>query len=358
MNAARRNAARRGWPRGLFEPRPGYYVFRSISGTTYAIGRVPLAVARAEANAANAHEAGERPGLVEKLAGATNTIGDILDDMDDPASAANTVKGRKSLDGIIRDALGMKACYALTVADCARLVDGIKAAGKARSAQAVRGRLIQVCRRGMQKGWLDLNPAEVTRDPKVTIKRGRLTMDTFHAIYAAAPKVASWLQRALMIGLVLGADRTTIAGLQRSNVADGVLTYRRQKTGAWIAVPLALRLDVVGVSLDDLVSHRSKVLSPYLLNHTHAQGQAKIGDPIHPDTISQAFTDARVLAGIPDSGAPTFHELRSLCKREYVKQGGVDSRALLGHAGERVSDLYANARGVEPTLVKLGVKST
>jgi hypothetical protein len=70
--------------------------------------------------------------------------------------------------------------------------------------------------------------------------------------------------------------------------------------------------------------------------------------------LGQAFTDARVLAGIPDAKAPTFHELRSLCKREYEKQGGVPTKALLGHAGERVADLYADARGVEPVLVKLG----
>lgn len=353
MNAARRNAARRGWPRGLFEPRPGYYVFRSIAGTTYAIGRVPLAVARAEANAANAHEAGERPGLVEKLAGATNTIGDILDDMDDPASAANTVKGRKSLDGIIRDALGAKACYALTVADCARLVDGIKAAGKARSAQAVRSRLIQVCRRGMQKGWLDLNHAEVTRDPKVTIKRGRLTMDTFHAIYEKAPEVAAWLPKLMMLGLVLGADRLSMSQLQRSNVTGEVLTYRRQKTDKVIAVPLALRMGAAGVSLAELLQHRGKVLSPYIIHHTVPQGQAKRGDPVHPDTMSNAFTQARRLAGIEDGGAPTLHELRSLSKRMHDAEGQVDTKALLGHAGQRVADLYANSRGAEPVLVRV-----
>jgi len=119
-------------------------------------------------------------------------------------------------------------------------------------------------------------------------------------------------------------------------------------------VPLALRLDVLGVSLDELVKERGKVLSPYLLHHLRPQGQAAAGDPIHPDTLSDAFTRARKLADIDDAGAPTFHELRSLCKRLYLAQGGVDTKALLGHSGERVADMYADPRGIEPVKVKLG----
>lgn len=40
---ARRSNAKTSWPRGLYEPRPGYYVYRSpISGKTVAIGSVLL----------------------------------------------------------------------------------------------------------------------------------------------------------------------------------------------------------------------------------------------------------------------------------------------------------------------------
>lgn len=353
MNAARRDHKKRDWPRGLYESKPGYFVWRSLAGKTLALGRVPLRDARAEAIAANAYEADAKPSLVDRLAGGTNTIADLLDKMK-AAKTVNTGRAWKSLDKIIRMALGPTECGSLTVAQCAELIEGIVASGKQRSAEAVRARLVQVCRRGQRLGWMPTNPAEVTESPDVDVKRGRLTLATFHAIYDAAPNVADWLQRAMMIGLVLGADRVTIARLTRSNVADGLLTYRRSKTKTWIAVPLGLRLDAVGVSLDDLVSQRSTVLSPYLLHHMHAQGKAKIGAPVHPDTISQAFTDARMLAKIPDEAAPTFHELRSLCKREYEKQGGVDTKALLGHAGIRTAELYADPRGIEAVKVRIG----
>ena len=355
MNAARRNHARRGWPRGLYESKPGYYVWRSkLTGKTLAIGKVTLAQAKADAAAANALEAGIAPRLVDRMSGSTNTVANILDNMKDPATlAANTTRTRKSLDGKIRAALGTIECRALTVAHCAEFLEAIEDSGRARSAESLRSRLIQVCRRGMRLGWIAMNPAEVTQAPTVVVKRERLTMRTFSAVYATAPKVAPWLQHAMLLGLVLGADRLTLAGLKRSNVAGGMVTYTRQKTGVTVCVPVELRMDVVGVSLGELVSRRSAILSPYLIHHIRAQGQAKAGAPVHPDTISQAFTDARRLAGIPDENAPTFHELRSLSKREYMKQGGVDTKALLGHAGERVAELYANARGAEPVVVKL-----
>ena len=89
---------------------------------------------------------------------------------------------------------------------------------------------------------------------------------------------------------------------------------------------------------------------------------APAGSKVHPDRVSHAFTEARVLAGIPDVGpdgklAPTFHELRSLSKRLYDEQGNVDTRALLGHATARMGALYANPRGVEPIKVRVGRKA-
>jgi integrase len=88
-------------------------------------------------------------------------------------------------------------------------------------------------------------------------------------------------------------------------------------------------------------------------------GNAPAGSRVHPDRISHAFTEARRLAGIPDvspdgKGAPTFHEIRSLAKRLYDKQGGVDTKALLGHSTDKMGALYGDPRGVEPIRVSVG----
>ena len=353
VNAARRSITRRDWPRGLYSPRPGYFIWRSPDGKVYPIGRVPLAHAKAEAIAANQHLADIAPSLVERLTGAAHTVADILPKMK-PAKADNTARHWRSLDGKIRAALGGTPCGQLTVAQCAALIEGLRDSGKRRSAEALRQRLMEVCRRGQELGWMDTNPASVTRAEKVEVKRGRQTLESFRAIYAQADKVAPWLPRAIRLALVLGVDVLTLSQLTRAMVADDWLTYRRQKTGAMVAVPLALRLDVQGWKLADILAERTGVLSPWLVHHLAPQGRAKAGDPIHQQTISGAFTEARKLAGIPDEGAPTIHECRSLAKRLYTAQGGVPTKELLGHAGERVGELYANARGAEPVRVVLG----
>lgn len=353
MSPARRSHRKRDWPRGMYEPRPGYYVWRHPdTGVTMAIGRVTFAAARNSALEANDFAAAARPSLIERMVGAAHTVAQLLDKM--PAAAnKNTSATWRTLDKTIRAKLGPIACSLLKVQDCAAVIEEIEDSGKTRTAEALRSRLLAICRRGQQLGWMDSNPAEPTRAPTVTVKRGRLTLESFLAIHAKAAEAAEWLPQAMMLALITGADRSTIAGLQRADVASGYLTITRPKTKARVAIPLALRMDCVGVSLADLVQHRTGVLSKYLVHHVNSWGNAPAGSPVFVDGISKAFTRARELAGIPDEGAPTFHEIRSLAKRLYAEQGNVDTKALLGHATERMSDLYANPRGVEPIRVSI-----
>ena len=149
MNAARRNAANRGFPRGLY-CRDGWYYFRTPAGKTYPIGRVSLAVAKMEAIAANQHLESLKPSLLSRMTGATNTIAQVLETM--PISDVyNTAKTQRSLDNRIRSSLGAEQCHTLTVAHCAAFLEGVKGEGKHRLAAALRtqrgfglGRLRQV----------------------------------------------------------------------------------------------------------------------------------------------------------------------------------------------------------------------
>jgi hypothetical protein len=308
---------------------------------------------------ANAHILASKPSLLDRLTGQTNTVAALLDKMP-PSDVPNTAKSLRSIDKIIAAALGKVQCLELTVARCSELIEGIADEGKNRSAQAVRSRLIAVCQRGQQLGWMDSNPAEVTAKPKTEVKRGRLTLDTFNAIYAKAPEVNEWLAHAMRLALVTGQDRSTVATMTRSMVQtiDGqrVLVVQRSKTAKKnkpVAIPLRLRLDALGWTLEDVLAHRTGVVSPYYLHHVSPHGNAPPGSAVFVDRISKAFTEARVLAGLPDEGAVTFHELRSLAKRLYEKQGGVDTKALLGHASEKTAALYQDARGVEAVVVKV-----
>jgi hypothetical protein len=167
----------------------------------------------------------------------------------------------------------------------------------------------------------------------------------------------------MLLAVVSGQDRSTIAGLRRSSIGPEFLAVRRGKTAVRIEIPLALRLDALGLTLRDaLAACGSSVRSlaagrDYVVHHAIEHGRAPLGSRVHPDRISHAFAEARELAQVkPDPGrtAQTFHEIRSLAKRLYADQGGVDSKALLGHLTEKMSDLYADPRGVAPIRVKLG----
>jgi len=369
MSPARRSARRRDWPRGLYEPRLGYFVWRHPdTGESHVLGRIPIAYAKNEAMRANKHVADTTmPDLVAMLSGARNSMAELVANMPaaEKRSTANTFRALDKIitDGALLDGervkgLGQIACADLTVMHCADLLDVMVQAGNGHQAQAVRVRLVAVCTRGMHKGWMTGNPAEVTAKPVATVSRARLTLEAFLAIREASAEWP-WLARAMNLALVTGQDRSTVAAAQRKHVAAGRLICHRSKTADKappLAIPLAIRLDVLGLSLDDILRERTGIVSPYIVHHTLAQGRAKPGDAVGVNLITRAFSEARRLAGLPDldadgKAAPTFHEIRSLCKRLYDKQGDVDTKALLGHTTEAMSALYKKTRDMTPVEV-------
>lgn len=355
MAARPRDRSRRDWPAGLRERRPGYFTWvHPSTGKELVIGRVTLAQARHQALEALDHLAADAPSLLERIKGTTSTVADLLGEM--PVSPVyNTAKTNRSLDKKILTKLGTRPCHTLTTADLSPLVEVEIKAGRHRTAQALRSRLIAMCSRGQQLGWLEHNLAEPTQKAEVETARQRLTLETFQQVLAKAPEVAPWLPGAMLLALVTGMDRDTLSKLERKAIGAEVLTIHRGKTKVWVEIPLRLRLDAIGMSVADaLAACRSNVVSRYVVHHrkTYRKGVAA-GSAIQVNRITKAFKEARDLAGITDEDAPTFHEIRSLSKRLYLAQGNVDTKALLGHKTEKMADLYADPRGAEPVRVKV-----
>jgi hypothetical protein len=352
-----RDRKRRDWPTGLREPRPGYYTWRNpANGQEMAIGRVSLEQAKSEARAALEYVLSQKPSLLERLTGSANTIGDLLDRMPQ-AESPNTAKALRSLDKKIRTALETLPCHALTTRHCADLLE--QHADLPRTAQSLRSRLIAICKRGQSLGWLESNPAEPTETGAVEVQRSRLTLEQFRAILEKAPEVNEWLRGAMLLAVVSGQDRSTLTGMRRADIGPEYLTVRRGKTGVWIEIPLSLKLDALGLTLADaLEACKSPIRSlkhDYVIHHAREYGNAPLGSRVHVDQFSRSFKQARDLAGITGENPPTLHEVRSLAKRLYLEQGGVDSKALLGHLTEKMSALYADPRGVAP--IRVGITS-
>lgn len=359
MMAARpRMRIRATWPANLHEPRPQYYVWKDPrDGKTHVLGRMPLAQAIHEAQEANmiVENAKATRTLAERLESQNRTVRDLVAKMDKEGLRPTTIRSHADWDKAIMAKLGDKDCSAVTTSDIASLIEDIKDRGKQRWAKSIRSRCVVLFTKAMELGWVEKNPAAVTGKIKAKVQRKRLTLEQFNAILKEAPGVAWWLPNMMLLALVSGQSRATLAAWPRNSVKDGEAIVFREKTNRWIAIPVALRLNVIGLSLADVLERcKSDVLSPYLIHHQRNNGKIKIGAPIHGPTINNAFRVARKLAGIPDENAPTFHELRSLSKRLYDAQGGVDTRALLGHRSEAVAAIYADNRGIEPVHVKIG----
>lgn len=369
MASRPRARAKRDWPRGLRESKPGYFVWDSpedspLKGASKAIGRVPLADAKLQAIEANLWAEGQRAErrLIDTLEGTTASVGDWLTTwtarLESKGEVAeNTLKSYRSLARAVADEIGGVQLARLAVKDVAQALDSLAEARGQRTAQAARSMLKTAFTAAVAKGLLATNPALSTEAVSVTVQRQRFTWESFSAVWALLERDGpAWLRNAAALALVSGQRREDIAAAQFSSFTADEWRLEQGKTGKRLAIPLDLRLEVLGLSLRDVLAacRRTGVVSKHLIHQTQPYGNSPVGAPLVPDRLTKRFSDAVAAALGPGDGLPTFHELRSLAKRLYTAQGGVDTKTLLGHATERMEDLYADARGAEFERVRLG----
>jgi len=125
------------------------------------------------------------------------------------------------------------------------------------------------------------------------------------------------------------------------------------KTGKLLKIPMDLKLEKLGLTIEDVVDMAViEQDSLFVLHHKTARAQNKAGDPPHPDTISRSFKRARDDTKIVWNGSPaTFHEIRSLAERLYREQS-IDTRLLCGHSQQKMTDRYNDLRGSEWSEIK------
>lgn len=270
--------------------------------------------------------------------------------------ADNTLKAKRSHGEAWRLRLGSLPIGDIGVRDIAEALAGYIDQGKERAAQALRSEAIEIWKTALSEGWVDDNPAAKTRAITPEIKRARLTLEVFQAIYQQTEN--TWLKNAMALALLTGQRREDIALAQFSEIHDGGWWCVQKKTGSRVFLPLELRLDVFGQSLEEVVRQcrSTNILSRHIIHQTHPRGNSPVGSPIWKDTLTKAF-HAEVLALGNDwegKQPPTFHELRSLAERLYAAQGNVNTQTLLGHRDPRSTALYKDTRGAEWVMVKVG----
>lgn len=362
MAARPRSRNRRDWPTGLLESRPGYFMWLNpISKTYIKIGRVPLADARMQAMEANLWAAGQigRTRLLDRLQQKDKTVSEWLDEWQKTLKhSESTLNNYRSRCKAISEEMGGLALARVTVKDAANAIDAIAEKRGASTAQACRSVMKAAFNRAIAKGHMQTNPAQVTDSQKVVVARTRFTMDLFAKVWDELKTGPAWLRNAVLLAMMTGLRREDISVLKFSDVVDDHLLVIPQKNRGKvkIAIPLDLRSEAMGMTLKEAIAEcrRTGVVSKFMVHQTTRTGNSSPGQHISLTTISARFTECVVKALGEGENLPTFHELRSLCKRTYMAQGNVDTKALLGHMTDESADLYANARGAEFQRVKIG----
>lgn len=337
-------------PFGLRE-REGYFSYTNpADGREYGLGRNKRdAIAQViEANAALR----KSPSLLDRISGADVTLGDWCDTFEKILAKRdlkpNTVRTNKSqMNRLRRSFASERAAKDVSTKEIAAVLNAITEEGKCRTAQAFRAFLCDFFDRMIAQGIRTDNPARVTDVITVKVRRARLTLEVFRAVYESTEIV--WLRNAMALALVSGQDRDSCGHAKFADFHDGYWFNERSKTGAKIMLPLELRLDAFGMSLDDIVRQcrSTGIVSQHLVHQTQRCKGSRIGKPMHLDMITRVFSDEVEKLGLAwgDKSPPTFHEIRSLSGRLYKEQKGVDTQELLGHKDPRTTAVYTDGRG-------------
>lgn len=201
----------------------------------------------------------------------------------------------------------------------------------------------------VSNGWLQVNPAKAVRLPRVPVRRRRLSLQEWAAIYEyARAHRPPWVHRLFALALVTGQRRSDLVKMRFEDIwahGDGreYLHVIQAKTGARVAIPLDLRLESVALSVQEVVEAcrgYAKLGDGYLLRKS-------TGKPPCVESMSWRFEESREEVLPEETGGhrpPSLHECRSLAAREYRKQG-VNTQDLLGHSKQAMTELYLDDRG-------------
>jgi len=230
--------------------------------------------------------------------------------------------------------------------DIMRVVRAMQGQGLFTSAQRACILLRRLSYEAIEEGVVpaDCNPARAVRVPRASVQRNRLSLDAWREMLDVASRSQyPYIYRAMLLAVVAGQRRGDIARMRFEQITDGYLRVEQQKTGARVAIPLALRCEAIGWSLADVVDLcRDGNSSQYLLR----PAQKDFGRHINPTLLSVRFCGLRKTVLGPWKGEgtpPTFHEQRSLSERLYAEQG-IDTRKLLGHRRQSMTDAYNSDR--------------
>lgn len=192
--------------------------------------------------------------------------------------------------------------------------------------------------------WLHRSPAVSIKAPRVRVQRQRLTLDQWKIIHAWSIKNhPPWVPRMMVLALVTGQRRSDLVKMKFSDVWDGHLHIEQAKTCARLALPVALSLDAIGLTLEQVIDDCRDY---YAIAGQGFMLRKHNGEQLGDASLSARFETAREGAlGVVGENPPSLHECRSLSERLYRAQG-INTMTLLGHKHQSMTDVYNDDRGL------------
>lgn len=353
----RRDYDRRDLPPNLYVRNNGYYSYRHPeTGKEFGLGR-DRRIAITEAIQANLdfYQGEQRKPLSIRIAGIdTITFHSWLDRYEiviaNRGLKPKTLSDYASKLRAIRAGIENQPITELSIKTIAAFLNGYVDAGKSAMSKLMRSTLNDIFREAMAEGYITSNPVTATRATKNAVKRSRITLEEFRAIRELADTSAPWLGSAMDLAIVTGQRVGDISEMRWSDVREGLLYVEQSKTKTKLAIPEKLRLNVLDISLSQVLESCKPIRDGGNILTSPRSDQLSAG------TISRAFLRARISSGLTFEGEPpTFHELRSLAARLYEKQEGMDfAKHLLGHKSDGIAAQYRNDRGREWDIIEVG----
>jgi integrase len=346
----RRNHERRDLPPNLYVRNEGYYSYRDPrNGKEYGLGRNRrLAVSEAiQANIELLGDTGHIP-LSARISQVDSVTFHSWLERYEKILQARGLKPKTLIDYAsklrsIKERMQDNPIAEITTRQIAMILNDYAAEGKNAMAKLIRSTLSDIFREAIAEGHITINPVTATRTAKFEVKRTRLMLDEYRAIYKAAEALSPWVNLAMDLAVLTGQRISDLCAMSWEDVREGYLYVEQKKTGAKLAIPVALRLDELDVSLEGILAKcRNLSGGKNIISST-------AGKALSPATVSGNFRKARELSGLSFSGEPpSFHELRSLSARLYDKQAGEDfTQHLLGHKSGVMTAKYRDDRGRE-----------
>ena len=221
---------------------------------------------------------------------------------------------------------------------------------RASTARRICDELRDIFLEAVANDWCDVNPVLNIRKPQGKVKRKRLSLEIWSGMRdLAQTHRQGWVLPMLLLSLVTAQRRADLGKMKFDDVWDGHLHIEQQKKagkdyGARVALPLTLRLNVVGVTLGEVIEtcRAYAPVGPTLLRKSD-------GKPIELSSLSTRFNElirsVEGAAAYRDREWPSLHEVRSLSERLY-RQQGIQTQHLLGHKNQEMTDKYNDDRGL------------